>query len=282
MSDSTNVPRALHAVPPAEPLTELTGTPATIHTALIDAPGATAAELALAAGLGRSTAGKALATLEEHGLAVREEGGRTGARRTPDRWRVTHATNSTAPPCNTETSANLSTTEELRDYPSAVEPTHTDETTAQFDIASASPVPNPSNSSASSDSENPACGSPAPTDTTEAEPEVHTVPAREAEVTAVPIAAGKAAALTSVTDGSFPMGAKTRLAPGALRHMVIGYLTAHPEEAFTATRIGRTLERSSGAVANCLATLAKQGGAEVVTDRPRTYRLAPPTTTAAE
>ncbi|MFF4145661.1 hypothetical protein ACFY0A_30840 [Streptomyces sp. NPDC001698] len=67
-----------------------------------------------------------------------------------------------------------------------------------------------------------------------------------------------------------------RLAPGGLRQLVIDHLNAHPSEAFTATRISRLIDRSSGAIANALATLAKQGLAEQVTDRPRTYRAAAP------
>jgi Fic family protein len=71
-------------------------------------------------------------------------------------------------------------------------------------------------------------------------------------------------------------GGSGRLAHGGLRQLVIEHLTAHPGEAFTATRIGRVLDRSSGAVANALVTLTKQGRAEQVTERPRTYRAALP------
>lgn len=49
-------------------------------------PGATAADLAEAVGIGRSTAAKALAALEQKGTARRSAGGRDGARRLPDRW----------------------------------------------------------------------------------------------------------------------------------------------------------------------------------------------------
>ncbi|MFF0624195.1 hypothetical protein [Streptomyces sp. NPDC004296] len=67
---------------------------------------------------------------------------------------------------------------------------------------------------------------------------------------------------------------KRRLVPGALRQMVIDHLRAHPDEAFTATRISRIIEKSSGAIANSLATLVGQGIAEQVGDTPRTFRLA--------
>ncbi len=47
-----------------------------------------------------------------------------------------------------------------------------------------------------------------------------------------------------------------RLRPGALREKVVSFLADHSYEAFTATKISRHLEHSSGAIANSLATLA--------------------------
>lgn len=58
-----------------------------LWAALAAQPDATAAELADAAGVGRSTATRTLALLEETGAATRAAGGREGARRLPDRWR---------------------------------------------------------------------------------------------------------------------------------------------------------------------------------------------------
>jgi hypothetical protein len=54
--------------------------------ALADQPGATATELAQAAGIGRSTAAKLLATLAGHGRVLRQPGGLKDGRRAPDRW----------------------------------------------------------------------------------------------------------------------------------------------------------------------------------------------------
>jgi len=48
----------------------------------------TVAQIAAAAGLGRSTVGKTLAVLERAGTAYRTPGGREGGRRLPDRWSV--------------------------------------------------------------------------------------------------------------------------------------------------------------------------------------------------
>jgi hypothetical protein len=54
--------------------------------ALGDRPGATAPELAQAAGIGRSTAAKLLATLAGQGRVLRQPGGRRGGRPAADRW----------------------------------------------------------------------------------------------------------------------------------------------------------------------------------------------------
>jgi DNA-binding transcriptional ArsR family regulator len=48
----------------------------------------TSAEIATATGLGRSTVGKTLASLERAGMARRNPGGRERGRRLPDRWSV--------------------------------------------------------------------------------------------------------------------------------------------------------------------------------------------------
>lgn len=62
------------------------GTAEAILEALTKTGEATVAELAQVAGIGRSTASKALATLEADGRARRLSGGRDGGRRRPDQW----------------------------------------------------------------------------------------------------------------------------------------------------------------------------------------------------
>lgn len=56
--------------------------------ALANSPGATAAELAEAAGIGRSTANKALAVLEADGRVSRTGRAPEGGRRQPDHWNL--------------------------------------------------------------------------------------------------------------------------------------------------------------------------------------------------
>ena len=62
---------------------------------------------------------------------------------------------------------------------------------------------------------------------------------------------------------------------GALRDLVEEHLRKFPEAAFTPHQVGKVLTRSAGAVANALDKLVGLGTAQMVTDKPRTYRLAP-------
>ena len=56
--------------------------------------------------------------------------------------------------------------------------------------------------------------------------------------------------------------------------MVEEHLRKFPETAFTPHQVGKVLTRSAGAVANALDKLVSLGVAQMVTDKPRTYRLA--------
>jgi hypothetical protein len=69
-----------------------------------------------------------------------------------------------------------------------------------------------------------------------------------------------------------------RLGQGGLRALVYGFLADHADTAHSPTKISRQLGRSSGAVANALVTLVNLGRAEMVTVKPRTYRLVSPPT----
>jgi hypothetical protein len=85
----------------------------TLLGALADRPGATAAELAEVAGIGRSTAAKLLASLEAEGRVLRQPGGRQHGRRTADRWTLpaaptTATQDPNAPPQASEVSAATS------------------------------------------------------------------------------------------------------------------------------------------------------------------------------
>ncbi|GGO99368.1 hypothetical protein [Wenjunlia tyrosinilytica] len=257
MSDTTtDRTPTLRPVPSPEPPAELTGSPAAIYTELrsLTEP-ATVTELALAAGTGRSTAGKALTTLEQRGLAVRIPGGHDGPRRTPDRWHAAAPTHETSRPEN----------------PSDGEPSgsHSEPpVSADQEGARAPQAPDGDNTDAAgarTAEEEQDCGledgaeDPAENDSGGSQN--------------LPVPQSGAGRQTSQTEAIIPPGERKRLAPGGLRHLVIEHLQAHPGEAFTATRISRVIEKSSGAIANALVTLTRQGTTEQVTDKPRTYRL---------
>jgi hypothetical protein len=71
-------------------------------------------------------------------------------------------------------------------------------------------------------------------------------------------------------------GAKNgRLGPGELDKLVLDHMRRHKGEApHTASAIGKVIERSSGAVANCLARLEKQEKVRLAKPKPRSYALA--------
>jgi hypothetical protein len=203
-------------------ISSLTGAHAKIRTALGNSPGATSAALADAAGIGRSTAGKALTILEQNGLARRKLGGHDGKLRVADRW-FPHQ------PAQADTA----------------EPEPNQEAVAAEPAAPSAQVPD----------DQPA----AQEATAEATGKTEVAPAPEE------LAAPK---LTMVTANG-----KHRLVPGGLRQLVLNHLQAHPDEHFTATGLSRIIEKSSGAIANALVTLTKQGQAKQVNDRPRRYQL---------
>ncbi len=67
---------------------------------------------------------------------------------------------------------------------------------------------------------------------------------------------------------------KKRLRPGELDGLVIAYMQAHEAEwPLTPSAIGKAIDRSAGAIANCLERLAKQRQARLVTRKPRAYEL---------
>lgn len=63
-----------------------------------------------------------------------------------------------------------------------------------------------------------------------------------------------------------------RLRPGELDGLVLGYLSKHKADGpLTPSAIAKGLERSSGAVANCLARQAKSKAVRLAKKRPRSY-----------
>ncbi len=65
-----------------------------------------------------------------------------------------------------------------------------------------------------------------------------------------------------------------RLRPGELDKLVLTYMGEHKDDGpLTASAIGKGIGRSSGAVANCLARLAKEKTVRQAKRKPRAYAL---------
>lgn len=65
-----------------------------------------------------------------------------------------------------------------------------------------------------------------------------------------------------------------RLRPGELDKLVVAYLNEHKGDGpLTASAIGKGIGRSCGAIANCLARLAKEKTVRQAKRKPRTYAL---------
>ncbi|MBB5157436.1 hypothetical protein [Saccharopolyspora phatthalungensis] len=84
-------PRTLRAVPPAGAAADgsvRTAAKDKVWTALCAQPGATTSELAVAAEVGKSTAGKILASWDKDGTVTRLPGTAEGERRAAHRWMI--------------------------------------------------------------------------------------------------------------------------------------------------------------------------------------------------
>jgi hypothetical protein len=157
------------------------------------APEATVAQIAVSAGVGRSTAGKMLSQLESDGEVRRTEGGREGNRRQPDLWSLA--------------------------------------------------------------GEQPANG------------------AGEGKSAKAPAADKPAGGKGEPTAASEPEDGK--LKPGGLDPLVKGYLKDNADSGpHSPTQVAKALERSSGAVGNCLVRLTDAKEVKLVTEKPRRYSIA--------
>jgi DNA-binding MarR family transcriptional regulator len=193
-------------------------------------------DLAALANISRSAATKALVALEEAGLAFRMPGGRQGIRRLPDLWQPTSGSRLLE-------QAKAAPADQAQVVAGGEEP----ETPSELG----------SDPGAASSSEEAAGSQPA-----DAEP-------------------GVAPVEVATDAGSVPKPAPTanqsgnlRLRPGQLRDLVLEQLHEHPEQEFSPTTLGKTLERSSGAISNCLERLESEGVVTLTSRKPRRYRIA--------
>jgi hypothetical protein len=81
-------------------------------------------------------------------------------------------------------------------------------------------------------------------------------------------AAGEGAASSGEPEGG-------KLKPGGLDPLVLGYLEANADSGpHGPTHVARALQRSSGAVGNCLVRLTGEKKVKLVTEKPRRYSIA--------
>jgi DNA-binding MarR family transcriptional regulator len=225
--------------PAATPCTGRTEAEAKLLDVLHTSPNSTVGELASAASIGKSTAGKILAKWANDGSVTRTPGLFEGGRRAADRWVIAD------------------------DQHDEMETSHAGSTRADTDANRTSTTV-----TGTTDEK--------PLETPTSNTEITKVGTAES-VTTDP--SGNNAADQHQSGNSTAAHNNThekasRLAPGALRGMVEDYLREHPSEEFGPASIGKALDRSSGAVANALSLLTERGVVVQTSQAPRRYRIA--------
>ena len=240
------------------------GSPAAAVLAALSANPAGAAVAVIAAHAGISVAGarQALIAHEKAGAAARIKGGRPGI---PDTWTPA------APPTEAQ--------------PAEAPPAPA--SGAGSTAGSGQPAPAAAGGTAAGGEAEAGTG-PVPDQAAEAAASVQALAQAAGEASKALAAGDLTAALTALdaardqaTVGwrAIKAAASGRRAPaarpGALRELVEEHLRKFPGTAFTPHQVGKVLTRSAGAVANALDKLVALGTAQLVTDKPRSYQLAP-------
>ncbi|WP_246128153.1 MarR family transcriptional regulator [Amycolatopsis rhizosphaerae] len=219
-------------------------------------PNSTAAELSVAAKIGKSTAQKILAHWAGDGSVTRTAGIAEGGRRAADLWAITEAENIVAEcaPVNCLDDA---------DHIAAVP--------ATSDGPEGSGTRTLTEGDATEEANTEPCATPAD--------DAQDMADNEAEPATAGVAEGpndSAATDTGTSTAGDGRERSERLASGALRGMVEDYLRDHPGEEFGPTAIAKALGgKSSGAVSNALDKLVESKTAVKTKDKPRRFALAP-------
>lgn len=287
-----------------------------VWNALAANPGASAATIAIAAGVSKTVARRELTALETAGRATRTKGGRDGGKPNPDTWAPA------ADPAAEDTVTADSVTEvNPADTPADVPDGATPDTAVNdkardgvrdgapddASVEGESAPPEPGVDEATSAGQDSADGgSGGQDDSGEGMDPAAVAEARdaltamrevitsalgaldggdgaeaEAAVEIVYGASGKARRLVRVAARGRPRTASGRAksAPGQLRAKVAAHLAAFPDKEFTPHEIGKAINHSAGAVANALDKLVLLGEAVCTSERPRRFTAATNTTT---
>ena len=235
-----------------------------------DPAGAAVAVIAARAGLSVPAARQALLACEKNGTATRVKGSRPGI---ADTWQPASAPEAPAdeaPPAETPGGEEPAVEEPAAEPADAGQPAPVaPDGTARGQQAEAATGPDPAVTAEAAG--HVAAISQAAAEAGKALPAGNLDVALAAPETARDLAAQGRRAVKAAASGR--RAPATR--PGALRDLVEDHLRKFPETAFTPHQVGKVLTRSAGAVANALDKLVSLGTAEMITDNPRTYRLAP-------
>jgi predicted transcriptional regulator len=264
---------ALRTVPPATITPVRTDTQNHLWAALKGrSDSSTTAELAIAAGIGRSTAGKILAEWAKDGTVARTPGGLANGRRTPDRWAITA-------PADLATSGD-DTADPVVETNAAKSPDEKSGTSTRADradpIVVATPVDGDLYEEATADT-----GRAVPADQAAGADTSGTNEKDNLDAATGTLAATDTTPRRTVADGNdeprrgepVPGAKSPRLQSGALRGLVEDYLHDHPADASGPGAIGKALNRSAGAVNNALEKLVEIGYAQRVQDTPKRFQF---------
>ncbi|MFD5089879.1 hypothetical protein ACFWMR_04720 [Amycolatopsis thailandensis] len=273
--DATDSNRHLHAVSDAPGTQNAPTTEDKVRAALTANPASTTAALAMAAGVGRSTAAKILARWGRDGTAIRTAG---DGPRNPDTWVLAPSTRDAAP--GTEDTRSDTTASDATDGTEAAEETTADtdgatiaDTTAAQDTTTGSDAADDDTESPAPDTTNDTGGSAADVEN-DTSPVPDTAPEDPADsTTGTEPSSAEPPAVADPTDTAHPD--KDRLPKGGLRAMVEEYLTEHPGEDFGPAKIGKDLSRSGGAVNNALEKLVADGYARKTCEAPKRFAINP-------
>jgi hypothetical protein len=295
--------RPLHVVATTSAGTSDTATrPATAETkirdALRDNPDATTTKLAMAAGIGRSTAAKILARWATEGTVIRTTG---KDQRNPATWTIHGTTDATEndddaqdtasatsddahnvpdTDSNPDNSGDATSTESTGDDshtdPASSAATSGDDDTTQADATSPGTDTETTDAPAETVSTDDGTPTQEAADRDETSPAHDTAASGTAHSSAQPPAAG-----TDTDQGGGPSTqdqpaaatAKDRLPKGGLYELVKNYLAEHPDDSFGPAKIGTDLNRSGGAVSNALDKLVTDGHAIKTCEAPKRFRI---------
>jgi len=208
---------------------------AAVKKAVETTPGGTTEGIGKAAGLARSTAGKVLGRLADDGQLVRHQGGRDGGKRLPDRWTLAGVEMPAAFAAHVAVGATAAS--------DAAAPSKR----AKGESAARSGGRQPAKAGATKPA---SAGSRQPAKASRAKP-------------------------GNAPGGEAVAGKPDRLKAGGLEPIVLDYLKKNADSGpHGPAAVAKAIDRSSGAVANCLKRLAESKQAKQVSDKPLRYSLA--------